>query len=162
MSWGAVPMVLSSVTVDGLIELFDYTWMPEPQDFRYTVETIERAPGAASLASHASLGVVISQACGLEFLAAHCPFPLVVSENPSRSDSWAFEGYNGRIVRLRDVRSALGGANTVYVFSRYLCTPLAQLGIDAERYPRVEWDDGELIGPVPVRAFGTRQRNSTR
>ena len=152
----AVPVVLVAVLADGLEELLETTYMPEPQDFHYTVETVAHTPHGALLASHESIGVVITQACRLEFHSPRCPFLLVVMQNPARSDSWAFGGYGAPLVAAPQVRTALGSARTVYAFSRYLYTPLSQLSLDANRYRQVQWDDGELIGPIPIGDFDHR------
>jgi hypothetical protein len=97
--------------------------------------------------------VVVQQACILRFHAPTCPFPLVVMYNPAQSDSWSFGGYRGPIVPVRQVRAALGSVRQVFVFSRYVYTPLVPLGLDPGDYREVEWDDGELIGPIPIDDF---------
>jgi hypothetical protein len=153
----AIPVVLVAVFADGLDELLETTYIPVPQDFHYTVETVAHTPRGALLASHESMGVVITQACRLEFHAPRCPFPLVVMQNPARSDGWASGGYGEPLVAAPEVRAALGPARTVYAFSRYLYTPLSQLSLDAGRYRQAQWDDGELIGPIPVRDFDHRR-----
>jgi hypothetical protein len=150
---GAVT-VLALVTTVGLVEFEgDDTWLPQPQDWGYTVRTVAHTPGAALLASHESVGLVVEQACRLEFRQSGCPFPLVVMANASQADSWSFGGYGGRIVPPREVRSALGAAKTVFAFSRYVYTPLEPLGLDPGDYREIEWDDGELIGPIPIEDF---------
>ena len=138
---------------DGLMELRDDIWIPKPQDFHYTVQTVAHVPHAALLVSHESMGVVVTQACMLEFHAPGCPFPLVVMRNPARSDSWAFGGDSHPPVSAPQVRAALGHVQKVFVFSRYVYTPLAQLGMPSARYHDVAWDDGELFGPIPITDF---------
>lgn len=150
---GLAGVVLLAVVGDGLYELVDEVWIPEPQDFRYTIETLAHTPGAELLVSHESVAVVVTQACMLEFHRPACPFRLIVMDNPSPTDSWAFGGYPGPIVPVSEVRKVLAGARTIYVFSRYVYTPLTQLGMGARRYPVVAWDDGELIGPIRAREF---------
>ncbi len=146
--------VLTLVITVGLVEFEgEENWLPQPQDWGYTVRTVAGTRGAALLASHESVGLVIEQACRLEFHQKGCPFPLVVMANPSLADSWSFGGYSGRIVPKRDVLAALGPARVVYAFSRYVYTPLEQLGLDPGDYKEVEWDDGELIGPIPIEDF---------
>jgi hypothetical protein len=79
--------------------------------------------------------------------------------NPAPTDGWAAGGYVGPIVTAPQVRAALGRARSVYVFSRYVYTPLTQLGLSRRDYRTVEWDDGELIGPIPIADFDrARQR----
>lgn len=148
----AVAAVLLALVWDSLVELRDDIWIPKPQDFRYTVHAVADTPRSALIVSHESMGVVVTESCMLEFHAPACPFPLVVMRNPSRSDSWAFGGYRGPLVPARQVRNALGPARTVFVFSRYVYTPLAQLGMRSD-YHTVAWDDGELIGPISVGEF---------
>lgn len=155
--WIAATAIMVAVTWDSLVELRDDVWIPEPQDFHYTDKTVAGTSHAALLVSHESVGIVVTQSCMLEFHTPACPFPLIVMENPARSDSWAFGGYYGPIIPPREVRAALGPAKTVYVFSRYVYTPLAQLGMGRTRYHVVEWDDGELIGPIPVSDFGNNK-----
>lgn len=146
-------VTILTVVAEGLVELRDDIWIPEPQDFRYTVRTVAHAPGSTLLVSHESMGVVVTQACRLEFHQAACPFPLVVMQNPSRSDSWAFGGYGRTLVAAQQVSTALPEARPVYVFSRYVYSPLAQLGMQQSRYHDLAWDDGELIGPIPRSDF---------
>jgi uncharacterized membrane protein len=128
-------------------------WMPHPQDWHETVTTVARHPGSALLVSHESIGVVVQEACALEWHRDYCPFPLVVMASPAQSDSWAFGGYRGPIVSAAGVPAALGNAREVYAFSRYVYRPLAPFGLDAGDYHEQEWDDGELIGPIPVESF---------
>jgi hypothetical protein len=151
--------VLAAVATLGLVQLFEEDWVPEPQDWAYTVRTVARNGNAALLATHESVGLVIEQACRLEFHRPGCPFPLVVMANPSQADSWSFGGFSGRITPQSQVRSALGPVQTVYAFSRYVYTPLEPLGLDPDRYRQVEWDDGTLIGPIPIKDFETARRS---
>jgi len=145
--------VLAVVMVAGLVDLLviDPEW--QPQDWRRTVQTVAAHPGAALLASHESIGVVIEQTCVVEFGHLPCPFPLVVMADPKQTDNWSFGGYHGRLIAPRDVRMALGHASAVYAFSRYYYTPLEHLGLHARDWHEVYWDDGELIGPIPLHAF---------
>jgi len=140
----------------GLAERNRDDWIPHPQDWRRVVDTMAGAPGAALLVSHEAIGVVMQEACRVRFHRPACPFPLVVMRNDSLSDSWAFGGYRGPIVPPGKVREALGRGRVVYVFSRYVYTPLEPLGLDPGDYPELEWDDGELIGPVPVEDFDAK------
>jgi hypothetical protein len=151
--------VLAGVTTLGLVQLFEEDWVPKPQDWAYTVKTVARHHNAALLATHESVGLVIEQACRLEFHRPGCPFPLVVMASPSRADSWSFGGFSGRITPQSEVRSALGPVRTVYAFSRYVYTPLQPLGLNPGRYRQVEWDDGTLIGPIPIKDFEARRRS---
>jgi len=137
----------------GWYELRNEVWIPQPQDFHAALQTVARTPGAALLASHESDGVVIQQACMIEFGRSTCPFPLVILANPAKSDSWATGGFRGNLTTPTGAYTTLAGAKTVFAFSRYVYTPLAQLGMDERRYHRVEWDDGELIGPIPAADF---------
>ena len=109
--------------------------------------------GAALLASHESDGVVIEQSCLVYAGDAPCPFPVVVMTDPRQTDNWAFGGYRGRLVSPAQVRTALGGARQIYAFSRYFYTPLQHLGLDPGDWHETFWDDGELIGPIPIDAF---------
>lgn len=145
--------VLASVAVAEIGEWVWDGWIVMPQDMAVTVETVARTPGAALLASHESDGVVIEQACGVAFGSLRCPFPLVVMTDPRKTDNWAFGGYHGALIPPDRVRAALGGARTVFAFSRYYYTPLQHLGLDPARWNQIYWDDGELIGPIPVHAF---------
>jgi hypothetical protein len=140
----------------GSYDLKNDVWIPRPQDFHAALQTVAHTPGAALLASHESDGVVIQQACMIEFGSATCPFPLVVLANPARSDSWATGGLRGPLTAPNDTYAALGATKTVYAFSRYVYTPLVQLGMDEHHYRRTEWDDGELIGPIPIADFAAR------
>jgi hypothetical protein len=124
-----------------------------PQDWRYIVRTVARDRGAAMLASHESMGVVIEQVCLVEFGRTPCPFPLVVMADPHPTDNWAAGGYHGRLVAPGQVRAAIGRAPRVYAFSRYYYTPLEHLGMPRDRWFQAMWDDGELIGPIPASAF---------
>jgi uncharacterized membrane protein len=151
--WIGGAAVLTLVTAIGLVDFEGDDWLPQPQDWGYTVRIVAQTPGAALLASHESVGLVVEQACKLEFHQSGCPFPLVVMANPSQADSWSFGGYSGRIMPVREVRTALGPARTVFAFSRYVYTPLESLGLDPGDYKEVEWDDGELIGPIPIEDF---------
>ncbi|EIZ80130.1 hypothetical protein WSK_1163 [Novosphingobium sp. Rr 2-17] len=151
----AVAVIVAAV---GWYELQTDVWIPQPQDFRYASHTVANTPRAALLASHESIAVVISQGCKLEFARPDCPFPFVVLANPAKSDSWSDGGYGKPLVPVAKARQALGNAKTVYAFSRYVYTPLDQLGIDARRYRHVEWDDGELIGPIPIADIPARPR----
>ena len=155
-SWHRLPValtVLAVVMVAGLVDLLviDPEW--QPQDWRRTVQTVAAHPGAALLASHESIGVVIEQTCVVEFGHLPCPFPLVVMADPKQTDNWSFGGYHGRLIAPSDVRMALGHASAVYAFSRYYYTPLEHLGLHARDWHEVYWDDGELIGPIPLHAF---------
>jgi len=147
------PALLGALALSGARELTREGTLPRPQDWRQTVTTVARTPGAALLASHESIGVVLTQMCRVQFHTPRCPFPLVVMANPSESDMWAKGGYPGPLVQPRDVAAALGHPGTVYAFSRYVYTPLEPLGLDPGDYPEVEWDDGELIGPIPPADF---------
>jgi hypothetical protein len=146
-------VVLLAAIGDGLIELDEEGLIPTPQDWRYVLNTVARTPASALLVSHESIGVVVKQACMLQFHMAGCPFPLVVMQNPAASDSWAIDGYGGKIIPAERARIALGSARTVFAFSRYLYTPLAPLGLVPGDYHETEWDDGELIGPIPIEDF---------
>jgi hypothetical protein len=148
---GAV--VLAAVLITGLIDLLTVVYISVPQDWRQTVRTVAAHPGAALLASHEAEGVVIEQSCRVEFGAPRCPFPLVVLTDPRTTDNWAFGGYHGHLVAPARLRAALGPARVVYAFSRYYYTPLQHVGLDPGDWPEVFWDDGELIGPIPVDAF---------
>jgi uncharacterized membrane protein len=151
---GQIPVaVLVAVTAAGLIDLWviDYTFVP--QDWRQTVRTAAARRDTALLASHESIGVVIEQSCLIEFGTSHCPFALIVMADPHQTDNWAFGGYHGRLVAAGAVRAALGRAMRVYAFSRYYYTPLEHLGLRPRDWPQIYWDDGELIGPIPTRAF---------
>ncbi|WP_353229853.1 hypothetical protein [Novosphingobium sp.] len=150
---GAGPAVLAAVLILGLIDLLTVVYISVPQDWRQTVRTVAAHPGAALLASHEAEGVVIEQACRVEFGAPRCPFPLVVLTDPRTTDNWAFGGYRGQLVAPAGVRAALGQARVAYAFSRYYYTPLQHVGLDPGDWPEVFWDDGELIGPIPVAAF---------
>lgn len=154
--YAAAPVVLLGLVWDSLIELRDDIWIPEPQDFHYAVRTVARTPHSALIVSHESMAVVVTQSCMLEFHAPACPFLLIAMRNPARSDSWAFGGYRGPLVPASQVRAALGSARTVFVFSRYVYTPLTQLGMRSV-YPTVAWDDGELIGPIPAEDFDRKR-----
>ncbi|WP_395390969.1 hypothetical protein WBP07_10460 [Novosphingobium sp. BL-8A] len=145
--------VLAAMAAVGLYELVTLVWIPKPQDWRRTVETVAHSPHAALLVSHESVGLVVQQACMLEYHGPGCPFPLVVMASRAPTDAWAFGGYRGHITPVRQVRAALLPARRVYAFSRYVYTPLPPLGLDENRYRRVEWDDGELIGPIPASDF---------
>ncbi|WP_408588926.1 hypothetical protein [Novosphingobium sp.] len=149
----SVASICISLLVSGLIDLFLFDWISVPQDWRTTVRTVAATPHAALLASHESIGVILQQACHLEFKGAECPFPLVVMADPKPTDNWAFGGYRGALVAPDKVRAALGDVQVVYVFSRYFYTPLQHLGLDPGDYPERQWDDGELIGPIPIAAF---------
>ena len=146
-------LTLAGVATVGLVELLVIKPAWVPQDWRQTVRTVAAHPGAALLASHESIGVVIEQSCLVEFGQLRCPFPLVVMADPKQTDNWAFGGYRGHLVAPGQVRAALGHAHEVYAFSRYYYTPLEHLGLHARDWPQVYWDDGELIGPIPVHAF---------
>jgi len=145
--------VLTAVMVAGLIDLLVIEPAWQPQDWRRTVKTVAAAPDAALLASHESIGVVIEQTCVVEFGKLPCPFPLVVMADPKPTDNWAFGGYHGPLIAPAQVRAALGKARVVYAFSRYYYTPLQHVGLHPADWPEVFWDDGELIGPIPVHAF---------
>jgi hypothetical protein len=149
--------VIGAVALTGLIDVLWADTISVPQDFRQALRTVAAHPGAALLASHEAEGVVIEQACLVEFGGkagrTPCPFPLVVLTDPKPTDNWAFGGYRGHLVPPDGVRAALGRARTVYAFSRYYYTPLQHLGLDPGDWPEVFWDDGELIGPIPVSAF---------
>jgi hypothetical protein len=145
--------VLGAVALSGLADLFCIEVIGEPQDWRKVVRTVADHPGAALLASHESMGVVIEQTCLVEFGRMPCPFGLVVMTDPRQTDTWAFGGYHGTLVAPAAVPGALRGAGTVYAFDRYYYMPVEHLGLDPRRWVRVLWDDGELIGPIPVGAF---------
>ena len=145
--------VLAAVALAGLIDLLVIDYIGQPQDWRYTVRTVADEPGGTLLASHESIGVVIEQACLVEFGKMPCPFPLVIMADPKRTDNWADGGYHGRLVPPADVRAALGRSRVVYAFSRYYYTPLQHLGMNPRHYFEVMWDDGELIGPILTHAF---------
>jgi len=148
--------VLASLALLGPWSLEREAYIPKPQDWLASIRRVNSTPGAAMLVSHESVAVVVQQACMLEFHAATCPFPLVVVANPARSDSWASGGYRGAIVSAFDVRRALGDTKEVFAFSRYVYRPLDPFGLDKGDYGEVKWDDGELIGPIPVSAFDVR------
>lgn len=150
------PSALAMLTLSALGDLTKEGTLPRPQDWRETVTTVARTPGAALLASHESIGVVLTQMCRVQFHTPKCPFPLVVMANPSQADMWAKGGYPGPLVRPGDVAAALGRPSTVFAFSRYVYTPLEPLGLDPGDYTEVEWDDGELIGPIPPEDFHRR------
>ena len=145
--------VLASVALAGLIDLLVIDYIGQPQDWRTTVHTVADDPGAALLASHESVGVVIEQTCLVEFRKPKCPFPLVVMADPRQTDNWAFGGYRGRLIPPAGVRAVLGRTRVVYAFGRYYYTPLQHLGLDPGDWHEMMWDDGELIGPIPVTAF---------
>lgn len=150
-------LLLAGLVSDGLEELFEEVWIPEPQDFGFVLRAVARTPHAALLASHESVAVVLTEACMLEYHRPRCPFPLVILANPAQSDSWSFGGYPGPIRDAQGTRQALAQARTVYAFSRYVYTPLAQLGLPERRYRVTAWDDGALIGPIPARDFAARR-----
>jgi len=157
----AAPAVAALAVLAGIVALGPWAltheaYIPRPQDWQGSIRRVAQTPGGAMLVSHESIGVIVQQACRLEYHASTCPFPLVVMANPSPTDNWAFGGYHGAIVAPAGVRKALGGASTVFAFSRYVYTPLAPLGLDPGDYGEVEWDDGELIGPIPVQDFDAR------
>lgn len=153
----SVGAIVAALLVSGLVDLFVLDWISVPQDWRTAVRTVAAHPHAALLASHESIAVILQEACTIEFHQPHCPFPLVVMADPRPTDNWAFGGYRGALVPPDKVRAALGGPDgtvrTVYAFSRYFYTPLQHLGLDPGDYPEVQWDDGELIGPIPIEAF---------
>jgi type IV secretory pathway VirB2 component (pilin) len=148
-----VVLVLAGMALAGLVDLLliEPDW--QPQDWRRTVQTVAARPDAALLASHESIGVVIEQTCVVEFGKLPCPFPLVVMADPKPTDNWSFGGYHGALVAPSDVRAALGRAREVFAFSRYYYTPLQHLGLHPADWHEVFWDDGELIGPIPIHAF---------
>ncbi len=145
--------VIAAMALAGLTDLLVIDYIGQPQDWRYTVRTVAQDRGAVLLASHESIGVVIEQSCLVEFGSTRCPFSLVVMADPRPTDNWAKGGYHGRLVQPAGVRAALGGAGRVYAFGRYYYVPLQHLGLDPARWGQVFWDDGELVGPVPARAF---------
>ncbi|WP_428332485.1 hypothetical protein [Novosphingobium sp.] len=145
--------VLGAVALAGLIDLLVIDYIGQPQDFRYTVRTVADERGAALLASHESMGVVIEQACVVEYGRLPCPFPLVVMADPKRTDNWADGGYHGHLVAPAQVRAALGRARIVYAFERYYYVPLQHLGLNPRTYFEVMWDDGELVGPMLTHTF---------
>ena len=145
--------VLAVIATAGLVDLLVIEPNWQPQDWRRTVQTVAAHPGAALLASHEAIGVVIEQTCLVEFGGKRCPFPLVVMTDPKQTDNWSFGGYRGQLVPPAQVRAALGHASQVYAFSRYYYTPLEHLGLHAQDWPEVYWDDGELIGPIPIDEF---------
>jgi len=148
--------VLAGVALLGPWSLQHEAYIPTPQDWQAAIRRVDSTPGAAMLVSHESVAVVVQQACMIEFQAATCPFPLVVVANPAQTDSWAFGGYRGRIVSAFGVRRALGNTQSIFAFSRYVYRPLDPFGLDKGDYAEVSWDDGELIGPIPVDAFDVR------
>jgi len=148
-----VAVALLAVGVAGLVDLLVLNPDWQPQDWRRTVQTVAARPGAALLASHEAVAVVIEQTCVVEFGHLPCPFALVVMTDPRTTDNWAFGGYHGQLVPPGRVRAALGGARVVYAFSRYYYTPLEHLGLHARDWHEIYWDDGELIGPIPIHAF---------
>ena len=155
-SWhghAAALAIVAAVLGAGLTEMFTSEFRMYPQDLRGTVQTVAAHPGAALLASHEAEGVVLEQACLVEWGHLPCPFPLVVLTDPRPTDNWAFGGYTGRLVPPAGARAALGNARAVYAFSRYFYTPLQHLGLHPADWPEVFWDDGELIGPIPLHAF---------
>lgn len=145
--------LIGGVLGSGLYEMAYVEFRMVPQDLRGTVETVAAHPGSALLASHEAEGVVLQQACLVEWGRLPCPFRLVVLTDPKPTDNWAFGGYRGRLVPPAGARAALDGASRVYAFSRYFYTPLQHLGLDPADWHEVYWDDGELIGPIPVSAF---------
>ena len=153
----AAPLVrlltLAGMAALGPWALANEGYIPRPQDWQSAIRRVAQTPGGAMLVSHESIGVIVQQACMLEYHAPTCPFPLVVMANPSPTDNWSFGGYRGVITPPGQVRQALGRARTVFAFSRYVYTPLAPLGLDPGDYGEVEWDDGELIGPIPIAHF---------
>jgi hypothetical protein len=138
---------------DGLVELDEDGSIPLPQDWRYVLATVARTPQAALLVSHESIGLVVKQACKLQFHRNACPFPLIVMQNSAKSDGWSIGGYGSAITPVRRVRDALGAAQNIFVFSRYVYTPLTPFGLNPANYREVEWDDGELIGPISIGDF---------
>ncbi len=155
-SWrghGAALAIVAAVPGSGLYEMFTSEFRMVPQDLHGTVQTVAAHPGAALLASHEAEGVVLEQACLVEWGRLPCPFPLVVLTDPRQTDNWAFGGYRGRLIPPAQARGALGRARTVYAFSRYFYTPLQHLGLKPSNWPEVFWDDAELIGPIPLHAF---------
>jgi len=149
----ATVCTLIAVTVAGLTDLLLIEPAWQPQDWRRTVQTVAAAPGTALLASHEAIGVVIEQTCLVEFGHLPCPFPLVVMADPSPTDNWSAGGYSGPLVAPANLRAALGPVHQAYAFSRYVYTPLEHIGLHAHDWPEVYWDDGELIGPIPVHVF---------
>ena len=154
--------MITGIGLDAVSELRTTVRILVPQDWRFTVETVARTPDAALLVSHESVGLVVGQACKLVFRQPLCPFPLIVMANPAQSDSWAFGGSELAITPARDVPTALGHVRTVYAFSRYVYTPLEPLGLDPGDYVEHEWDDGELIGPIPAADFRDAGRSALR
>jgi uncharacterized membrane protein len=148
-----IAAVLLATVGTGLFELDEDRLIPVPQNWHYVLDTVARTPASALLVSHESIGLVVKQACILQFHAAKCPFPLIVIQNPAASDSWAAGGYGDTMISARQTRRAMGSARTIFAFSRYVYTPLAPLGLDPGDYHEAEWDDGELIGPIPVEDF---------
>lgn len=146
-------LLAGAVIAAGLADIAWFNPQGIPQDWRRTVRTVAADPRAALLASHEAEGVVIEQSCLVEFGSLHCPFPLVVMADPSPTDNWATGGYHGALVDPAHVRRALGTAAHVYAFSRYVYTPLQHLGLDPGDWQEIFWDDGELIGPIPISAF---------
>ncbi len=155
-AWLASVSVLAGFAVIGPWSLRREGYIPRPQNWQAAIQRVDATQGATMLVSHESMGVVVQQACMLEYHALTCPFPVVVSANPAQTDNWAKGGYRGPIVSSFGVRRALGGARSVFAFSRYLYRPLDPFGLDKGDYGEVEWDDGELIGPIPVNAFDVR------
>ena len=152
--------LLVVAAADALANLGDEGLIPEPQDWRVVVTSVAQTPHSALLVSHESIGIVVKEACRLQFHRSACPFPLVVLKNPALSDSWARGGYGGKIVPPAAVAQALKPARTVFVFSRYVYTPLAQIGLDEAGFSKTAWDDGELIGPIPIVAFSRATTSS--
>ncbi len=151
--WAVAITTIAGFAIAGLFDLLAVDSSFVPQDWRQTVRTVAAQPGSALLASHESIGVVIEQTCLVEFGHLPCPFPLVVTADPRPTDNWAFGGYSGHLVALADARRALGAVTQVYAFERYYYTPLEHLGLHPAAWPQVFWDDGELVGPIPVHAF---------
>ncbi len=145
--------VIGAIALAEVVELLVLGYIGQPQDFGYTMRTVAGEPGAALLASHESMGVVIEQACVVQFGKLPCPFPLVVLADPKRTDNWADGGYHGRLVAPADTRAALGHARVIYAFQRYYYVPLQHVGLNPRKYAETMWDDGELVGPIAPHDF---------
>jgi len=148
-----VPGAVVAVLAGGLVDVMLLEPPFVPQDWRQTVRTVAADPGAALLADHESIGVIVEQGCLVEFGSTHCPFALVVLADPRLTDNWAFGGYHGPLLDPAGARAVLRGARRVYAFSRYYYTPLEHLGLRPKGLAQVYWDDGELIGPIAPQAF---------
>jgi hypothetical protein len=152
----ATAVVLASFALFGPWSLEREAYISKPQDWQASIRRVHATPGSAMLVSHEAMGLIVQQACMLEYHGPTCPFPLIVMANSAQTDNWALGGYRGPIVGAFRVRRALGNARKVFAFSRYHYRPLDPFGLDKGDYEEMEWDDGELIGPIPVSAFDAR------